>query len=182
MQDWQEPIAHQRRYVASLFIHITYSLTNVCRSDSSVAIATEKPILDIPEQVVEFENLGTTIEVIVNGTTKFGGTDFRLKQFHMHTPSEHRVNDEYYPLEVHMVHEGVSKFSPSRIYPSYPHELNPILSNTSLTFHPRRSQCLGRHLCAFPAYNRRREPPPQRSTTASRCYCFPRNQNRNRVP
>ncbi|KAF2786261.1 carbonic anhydrase [Melanomma pulvis-pyrius CBS 109.77] len=76
--------------------------------DAKVALATEKPTLDIPEQPVEFENLGTTIEVIVNGTTKFGGSDFRLKQFHMHTPSEHRVNDEYFPLEVHMVHEGVT--------------------------------------------------------------------------
>ncbi|KAF2709747.1 carbonic anhydrase [Pleomassaria siparia CBS 279.74] len=79
--------------------------------DAEVTLATEKPTLDIPEQKVEFENLGTTIEVVVNGTTKFGGTDFRLKQFHMHTPSEHRINDEYYPLEVHMVHEGVSDTS-----------------------------------------------------------------------
>lgn len=105
---------------------MVFSLTNVCAIDSKVAIATEKPVLDIPEQAVEFENLGTTIEVIVNGTTKFAGSDFRLKQFHMHTPSEHRVNDEYYPLEVHMVHEGVSKFSPctftqyTRLNPTFP--------------------------------------------------------------
>lgn len=76
--------------------------------DATVSLATENPILDIPEQPVEFENLGTTIEVIVNGTTTFAGSDFRLRQFHMHTPSEHRINDEYYPLEVHMVHEGVA--------------------------------------------------------------------------
>ena len=75
--------------------------------DSSVSLATEKPILDIPQQAVEFENLNTTIEVVVNGTTTFGGSQFRLAQFHMHTPSEHRINREYFPLEVHMVHQGI---------------------------------------------------------------------------
>jgi carbonic anhydrase len=64
--------------------------------------------MTIPEQEVEFENLGTTIEVIVNGTTSIGGSDFQLVQFHMHTPSEHHINGEYHALEVHMVHQGVS--------------------------------------------------------------------------
>ncbi|KAF2467146.1 carbonic anhydrase [Lindgomyces ingoldianus] len=76
--------------------------------DDSISLATEAPVLDIPEQKVEFENLGTTVEVIVNGTTKFAGQDFRLKQFHLHTPSEHRIGEEYFPLEMHMVHEGVT--------------------------------------------------------------------------
>jgi carbonic anhydrase len=77
-------------------------------SDASVSVLTEKPKMTIPEQEVEFENLGTTIEIIVNGTTSIGGTDFQLKQFHMHTPSEHHINGEYHPLEVHMVHQGVA--------------------------------------------------------------------------
>jgi carbonic anhydrase len=77
-------------------------------SDASVTVAAEKPVLDIPEiEEVKFENLGTTIEVLANGTTSFAGSDFRLVQFHMHTPSEHHVNGEYHPLEVHMVHQGV---------------------------------------------------------------------------
>ncbi|KAF2032191.1 carbonic anhydrase [Setomelanomma holmii] len=76
--------------------------------DESVTVATDKPVLNIPEQEVEFENLGTTIEVIVNGTTTMLGSEFQLVQFHMHTPSEHHVNGEYHPLEVHMVHQGVA--------------------------------------------------------------------------
>jgi len=76
--------------------------------DASVTAAPNKPVLNIPEQEVEFENLGTTIEVIVNGTTTVGSDQFRLVQFHMHTPSEHHVNGEYHPLEVHMVHQGVA--------------------------------------------------------------------------
>ena len=54
-----------------------------------------------------FENLGTTIEVVVNGTTSYAGVNYRLVQFHMHAPSEHHVNDEFFPLEIHMVHQGV---------------------------------------------------------------------------
>ncbi|KAF1974344.1 carbonic anhydrase [Bimuria novae-zelandiae CBS 107.79] len=76
--------------------------------DSSVQFATEKPAIDIPKAPVEFENLGTTIEVIVNGTTTFAGDQFALAQFHIHTPSEHRINREYFPLEVHMVHKGIA--------------------------------------------------------------------------
>lgn len=78
-------------------------------SDDTLSAAADRPVLDIPEQAVVFENLGTTIEVVVNGTTSFNGSDFRLVQFHMHTPSEHHINDEYFPLEVHMVHQGVCK-------------------------------------------------------------------------
>jgi hypothetical protein len=78
-------------------------------TDASVSVMAEKPALNIPEQEVEFENLGTTIEVIVNGTTTVAGSEFQLVQFHMHTPSEHHINGEYHPLEVHMVHQGVGK-------------------------------------------------------------------------
>jgi carbonic anhydrase len=56
----------------------------------------------------EFENKGTTLEVVIEGKTTFEGAEFELKQFHFHTPSEHRINDEYFPLEIHMVHEGAN--------------------------------------------------------------------------
>ncbi|KZV86481.1 carbonic anhydrase [Exidia glandulosa HHB12029] len=75
--------------------------------DNTVAFATEVPQITIAAvEEAEFENLGTTLETIVSGTTVFGGKTFNLKQFHMHTPSEHRINEEYFPLEIHMVHEA----------------------------------------------------------------------------
>ena len=83
---------------------------NATSSNATIGADADRPVVHIPEQAVEFENLGTTIEVIVNGTTSFAGTDFRLVQFHMHTPSEHHINDEFYPLEIHMVHQGVRKY------------------------------------------------------------------------
>jgi carbonic anhydrase len=57
----------------------------------------------------EFENLGSTIEVIMEGknaSTTVDGKVFNLAQFHFHTPGEHTINGEYMPLEMHMVHEA----------------------------------------------------------------------------
>ncbi|WYZ40596.1 hypothetical protein EsH8_IV_000937 [Colletotrichum jinshuiense] len=55
----------------------------------------------------EFENLGSTLEIVAqNGTLTRHGRKFHLKQFHFHTPSEHRVDSEYFPMEVHFVFEA----------------------------------------------------------------------------
>ncbi|KAF2834328.1 carbonic anhydrase [Patellaria atrata CBS 101060] len=75
--------------------------------DETIPLAASAPVVRIENvESAEFENLGTTIETIVNGTTTFEGADFALQQFHLHTPSEHRINEEYFPLEMHMVHEA----------------------------------------------------------------------------
>ncbi|ESK96833.1 carbonic anhydrase [Moniliophthora roreri MCA 2997] len=71
----------------------------------SKAASAPKVVIENVEEA-EFENLGTTLETIVTGTTTFEGKDFTLQQFHLHTPSEHRINEEYFPLEMHMVHEA----------------------------------------------------------------------------
>lgn len=57
-------------------------------------------------QGTELKNLGTTLEVVANGTLIDRNKTYSLLQFHFHTPSEHRINDEYYPLEVHFVFEA----------------------------------------------------------------------------
>ena len=66
--------------------------------------------MNIPDvAATELENLGTNVEVLMEGkgaSTTVGSDTFELKQFHLHTPSEHRINGEYFPLEMHMVHEG----------------------------------------------------------------------------
>lgn len=77
--------------------------------DSTIPVAQQAPSIDIPNpQGAEFENLGSTVEVFLNGTTNFGGTEFKLKQFHLHTPSEHRILEEHFPIEMHMVHESAA--------------------------------------------------------------------------
>ncbi len=57
----------------------------------------------------EFENLGTNVEVVVNGTLVDGNKTYSLAQFHFHTPSEHHIDDEYYAIEVHFVFEAAGK-------------------------------------------------------------------------
>jgi carbonic anhydrase len=65
----------------------------------------------IEEDEFEFENLGTTLEVVVehNGGTLEGGFlsgGFELRQFHYHSPSEHTIDGVHFPLELHLVHKN----------------------------------------------------------------------------
>jgi carbonic anhydrase len=49
-------------------------------------------IPDMPEGT-EFENLGTTVEVVAQGgSLEIGGKTYELQQFHFHLPSEHLDN------------------------------------------------------------------------------------------
>ncbi|KAE8371603.1 putative carbonic anhydrase [Aspergillus bertholletiae] len=60
-----------------------------------------------PVDGVRFENLGTGLEVVLaNGTFVAKNQSYALAQFHFHTPSEHRLNEEYFPIEVHFVFEN----------------------------------------------------------------------------
>ncbi|KAK7037247.1 hypothetical protein VNI00_011238 [Paramarasmius palmivorus] len=76
--------------------------------NSSIPDATQGPNLSFPTtEEADIENTGTTLTVIVNGTTTFGNKTYMHQQFHFHTPSEHHIEGEYYPLEMHMVHESI---------------------------------------------------------------------------
>ncbi len=70
------------------------------------------PTLKIPSapKGAKFENKGTTVEVTTNGTLTKNGVTSKLAQFHFHTPSEHSVNGEYFPMEAHFVFKGASTF------------------------------------------------------------------------
>jgi carbonic anhydrase len=57
----------------------------------------------------KLENRGTAIEVVdVEGSLRYARHTYELKNFHFHTPSEHRINKEHYPIEMHMVHQDRS--------------------------------------------------------------------------
>lgn len=79
--------------------------------------------LQIPDiEETEFENLGTTVEVIANQ----GGTmtvpdvgDFKLQQFHFHLPSEHLDNGTSQAMEMHMVWEGANDASSVAVVSAY---------------------------------------------------------------
>ncbi|KAF5660538.1 periplasmic alpha-carbonic [Fusarium heterosporum] len=62
--------------------------------------------LSIPDMIegTEFENLGTTVEVVAGqGTMRFANTSFTLQQFHFHLPSEHLDAGKSMAMEMHMV-------------------------------------------------------------------------------
>ncbi|KAM0286269.1 hypothetical protein ACHAQH_000998 [Verticillium albo-atrum] len=60
----------------------------------------------VPNTGAKLLNLGSTVEVVANGTLVRGGKTYSLAQFHFHTPSEHRVDSEHYPMEVHFVFQA----------------------------------------------------------------------------
>jgi carbonic anhydrase len=61
---------------------------------------------------LDVENTGSpsdlaTVEATVaagDGELRLDGRAYRLVQFHWHTPSEHEVNGERFPMELHLVH------------------------------------------------------------------------------
>ena len=65
--------------------------------------------ITIPDMTAgaEFENLGTTVEVIAQGgTMSVDNTEFALQQCHFHLPSEHLEDGVSHAMEMHMVWES----------------------------------------------------------------------------
>lgn len=54
---------------------------------------------------VKLENIGTAVEVLqANASLSTGdGNAYTLRNYHFHTPSEHRINLEHAPIELHIV-------------------------------------------------------------------------------
>jgi carbonic anhydrase len=59
------------------------------------------------EHMEDIVDNGHTIQVNVDdgNTMTYGDKTYTLKQFHFHTPSEHTINGQHQPMEMHMVHQ-----------------------------------------------------------------------------
>ena len=83
--------------------------------DSTIPSASSNPIINFPPiPNATVLNTGVLVEIpytSVNGTTHYEGHTYQIEQFHFHVPGEHRVNEEGYPSEMHMVHQDVRKKS-----------------------------------------------------------------------
>ena len=66
---------------------------------------------------LEFDYQSSPLRIINNGHTiqvnyqsgsvlKLDGESYELVQFHFHHPSEHKVNDQNFPMELHLVHQN----------------------------------------------------------------------------
>lgn len=66
--------------------------------------------LDYGTTTVEIENNGHTVEFVTEAgsTVTLEGKTYPLKQFHYHSHSEHQLDGEHLPLEIHFVHQESS--------------------------------------------------------------------------
>jgi carbonic anhydrase len=63
------------------------------------------------QHVEDIVDNGHTIQINVDEGSTFtiGGKVYELKQFHFHTPSEHTIDGQHFPLEMHFVHQSEDK-------------------------------------------------------------------------
>ncbi|KAL8812136.1 MAG: hypothetical protein Q9200_001253 [Gallowayella weberi] len=83
---------------------------NIASTNITFLQGAAGPKLNYPAiKSATFENLGSTVEVLsTTGTLEWDNKTYSLKQFHFHTPSEHRINEESFPLEMHLVHTSAT--------------------------------------------------------------------------
>jgi carbonic anhydrase len=80
--------------------------------DISDTVATNLDTLnfDYKSKAISIVNNGHTLQVNVSpGSWLYTGDEkYQLIQFHVHSPSEHRVNGELFPFAAHFVHQDAS--------------------------------------------------------------------------
>lgn len=67
---------------------------------------TGKISVNYDTEVTKVENNGHSIQVSDGGTAEIDGRMFNLSQFHFHAESEHTVDGQHFPIEVHFVNVG----------------------------------------------------------------------------
>jgi carbonic anhydrase len=93
-----------------------FSTCGIGKAQSPINIETKKvkkgearPIaFAYTPAAAEVVNTGHTIQVNTpsSGSASIGGTEYKLLQFHLHTPSEEKVNGKAYPMVAHLVHKN----------------------------------------------------------------------------
>ena len=89
--------------------------------DLTGAVAIEDAGIErrLGTEVLTFEQRARVMDLVDNGHTiqitndvpmalDMGGVHYEMVQFHFHAPSEHTINGEHAPLEVHMVHKSAA--------------------------------------------------------------------------
>jgi len=62
--------------------------------------------INYDDTISNITNNGHSIQVSESGHATINGRVFELAQFHFHAESEHTINDQYYPMEVHFVNQA----------------------------------------------------------------------------
>ena len=92
----------------------SYALCKTGKSQSPIDITAsaqtvvESMTLNYRPTPLKIVNNGHTIQVNTNAenTVQVHGKEYKLLQFHFHSPSEHTMNGKQYAMEVHLVHKN----------------------------------------------------------------------------
>ncbi|KAG6887966.1 hypothetical protein C0995_011359 [Termitomyces sp. Mi166 len=97
--------------------------------DSTIPVTKSHVKLSIPDGRLNFTNNGHTLQVTTGGSLLVGLEKYQLVQFHFHTPAEHLIDDEFFPLEMHLV------FQAAGAQPTDPCKVETFLTHTHPTNH-----------------------------------------------
>src|SRR5207245_2286954 len=92
----------------------SYAACKTGRSQSPIDITTAAPTV---VESIAFHYQATPVKMVHNGHTMQVNTDaassitvhgkeYKLVQFHFHSPSEHLIGGKHYAMEVHLVHKN----------------------------------------------------------------------------
>jgi len=75
---------------------------------STVDAALPPLLVDYSSATIDVSNNGHTAQVSVEpgNYLRVDGETFELRQFHLHAPSEHRINGQAFLMEMHLVHSN----------------------------------------------------------------------------
>ena len=79
---------------------------NIETSAAETMIEDGSLTLDYAEEIIDVIDNGHSIEMEDGGQATIAGRGFELMQFHLHSPSEHTLDGEYFPIELHFVHKA----------------------------------------------------------------------------
>jgi carbonic anhydrase len=83
------------------------SPTNIATDESEWALTTQLNLIDSIKRKITYDGLTIELDEEPEGEERtqavFNGELYTLAQWHHHTPSEHRINDMHYPMEIHFV-------------------------------------------------------------------------------
>lgn len=75
---------------------------------AELAYISDMESLDYGDSSMTVLNNGHTVQVNIDAgnVISFDGVEYELKQFHFHADSEHTIDGEHAPMEMHLVHEN----------------------------------------------------------------------------
>ncbi len=80
---------------------------NIITKDLKEATDQQKPVLNYDKSKIDIVNNGHTVVFNIDSgnSLMLNDKEYKLLQFHFHALSEHTIDGEHFPLEVHFVHQ-----------------------------------------------------------------------------